>query len=101
MTEEDRDMCRRRYDPEPCMNYRCAHNLFWEGLKLNLDKIRITDKSLEIGNCSCFINESWTSEEIADIWGLTSKRIKQLEAMAWRKVQKGSPYKQLKKLTFS
>jgi DNA-directed RNA polymerase sigma subunit (sigma70/sigma32) len=79
------------------MNTRCPHNLFWEGLRLNLDKIHMTDKALAIGNCCCLIEEPWTPEEIGDIWGLTKKRIRQREGIAWRKVQKESPYKQLRK----
>lgn len=42
-------MCGRFLDSEPCVNYRCPHNLPWDGLKLNLSKIQITDKTLEIG----------------------------------------------------
>ena len=90
-------MCRRWNDSEPCMNYRCPHNLFWEGLKLDLDKIHMTDKSLAIGNCCRLIDEPWTPEEIGDIWGLTKKTIKQCEEIAWRKMQKESPHKQWKK----
>jgi len=94
-------MGRRWYDSEPCMNYRCSHNLFWEGLRLNLDKIQITEKALEIRNCCCLINEPWTPGDIGDIWGLTRKGIRQCETMAWRKVKKECSYKQLKKKYFS
>jgi DNA-directed RNA polymerase sigma subunit (sigma70/sigma32) len=90
-------MCRRWTDLEPCMNYGCPHNLFWKELKLNLGKIHMTDKALAIGNCCCLIDEPWTPEEIGDIWGLTEKRIRQREEIAWRKVQKEGPFKQLKK----
>jgi DNA-directed RNA polymerase sigma subunit (sigma70/sigma32) len=79
------------------MNYGCPHNLFWKELRLNLDKIHLTDKALAIGNCCCLIDEPWTPEEIGDIWGLTEKRIRQREEIAWRKVQKEGPFKQLKK----
>jgi len=85
-------MCRRWVHSRPCVNYKCPHNLFWEGLKLNLNKIHITSKALEIKNCCCLISESWAPEEIGDIWGLTRKRIKQCEAMAWRKLKKERPY---------
>ena len=89
-------MCRRWTDSEPCMNTGCPHNLFWEGLRLNSDKIHMTDKALAIGNCCCLIDEPWTPEEIGDTWGLTKKRIRQCEGIAWRKVQKESLYKKLK-----
>jgi DNA-directed RNA polymerase sigma subunit (sigma70/sigma32) len=79
------------------MNYGCPHNLFWKELRLNLGKIHMTDKALAIGNCCCLIDEPWTPEEIGDIWGLTEKRIRQREEIAWRKVQKEGPFKQLKK----
>ena len=90
-------MCRRWTDLEPCMNYGCLHNLFWEGLRLNLNRIHMTDKALAIGNCCCLIDEPWTPEEIGDIWGLTRKRIRQCEEIAWNKMQKESPNKQLKR----
>jgi len=90
-------MCRRWTDLEPCMDYGCPHNLFWEGLRLNLAKIHMTDKALAIGNCCCLIDEPWTSDEIGDIWGMTKKRIRQSEEIAWRKVQKEGPYNQSKK----
>jgi len=87
-------MCRRWLDSKPCKEYRCPHNLFWEQLRLNLNKIQITNKASEIRNCCCLIDEPWTPEEIGDIWGLTGEGIRQCEAMAWKKVQKECPYKQ-------
>jgi DNA-directed RNA polymerase sigma subunit (sigma70/sigma32) len=92
-------MCGRWIDSEPCVNYKCPHNLFWEGLKLNRAKVKITGKALEIRNCCCLINEPWTREEIGDIWGLTKKRIKQCEDIAWRKMYKERTHKQLRKPT--
>ena len=94
-------MCRRWNDSEPCMDTRCSHNLFWEGLNLNLDKIHMTHKALLIGNCCCLIGEPWTAEEIGDIWGLTKKRIRQCEGIAWKKVRKEGLSKQSKKPFFS
>jgi DNA-directed RNA polymerase sigma subunit (sigma70/sigma32) len=47
------------------------------------------------------INEPWTPGDIGDIWSLIRRRIRQWEAMAWRKVKKECPYKQLKKQIFS
>ena len=94
-------MCRRWTDLEPCMNYGCRHNLFWKELRLNFDKIHMTDKALAVGNCCCLIDEPWTPKEIGDIWGLTKKRIRQSEEIAWRKVQKENPHKPLKKPTAS
>jgi DNA-directed RNA polymerase sigma subunit (sigma70/sigma32) len=57
----------------------------------------MTDKALTIGNCCCLIDEPWTPEEIGDIWGLTRKRVRQCEEIAWDKMQKESPNKQLKR----
>ena len=94
-------MCRKWNDSEPCMNTRCPHNLFWEGLRLNLGKIHMTPKALDIGNCCCLINEPWTPEEIGDIWGLTKKRIRQCEGIAWKKLQKEGRSKQIKHPLFS
>ena len=81
-------MCRKRLAPKPCMNYKCSHNLFWRGLRLNPDKFKITNGSLEIGNCCCLINEPWTTEEIREVWGLTMERIMRCEGMAWEKIHK-------------
>ena len=80
-------MCRKWHDSEPCMDYTCPHNLFWEALKLDLNKINITDKALQKRNCCYVIREPWAPEEIGDIWGLTWKTIRQCEAIAWRKIQ--------------
>jgi len=85
-------MCRRRIHSDPCTNYKCPHNLFWEGLKLNLAKIKITEKALEIGNCCCLIHEPWTPEEIGTVWGLAGERIKQSEATALKKVKEGNRF---------
>jgi hypothetical protein len=71
-----------------CTNFKCPHNLFWEELKLDKEKIQITDKALEIRNCCCFIIHPWTPEEISDTWGLTRERIKRSEEEAFRKLQK-------------
>ena len=87
-------MCGRRIDSEPCVNYKCPHNLFWEGLKLNRAKVKITEKALEIGNCCCLIYEPWTPEEIGTVWGLAGERINQSESMGWKKLKQG--YTQMK-----
>ena len=84
-----------------CTNFKCPHNLYWEELRLNRGKIQMTDKALEIRNCCCKIIHPWTPEEISEAWGLTREGIRQCEAVAWRKVKKGCPYKQLKKPFFS
>lgn len=94
-------MCKKWLNSDPCMNTSCPHNLFWEGLELNLNKIQITDKALEIRNCCCLIDEPWTKEEIGDVWGLTRKRIEQCEIVAWKKVQKKYPSKLIKNPVFS
>jgi len=81
-------MCRKWLDSEPCTKYRCPHNLFWEGLRLNLNKIHITDKALEIRNCCCLISEPWTVKEIGEVWGLTMEKIMGCEGVAWEKIRK-------------
>jgi len=81
-------MCTRRLVPIPCMKYQCPHNLFWEGLNLNPENLKITDRALEIGNCCCLINEPWSAEEIGDVWGLTIENIIHSEGMAWGKIDK-------------
>ena len=94
-------MCRKRLSDKPCWNYKCPHNLFSEGLKLNVNKIHITKKAREIGNCCCLIHDRWTSGEIANAWGLTEQRVKQSEASAWRKVQGQNSCRQLRKVMVS
>jgi hypothetical protein len=94
-------MCRKWIGSESCVNYKCPHNLFWEGLKLNAAKVRMTEKAREIGSCCCLIHERWTSGMIADAWGLPEQRVKQSEALAWNKVQGENSCSQLMKIMVS
>jgi len=71
-----------------CTNFKCPHNLFWEELSLDRDKIQMTDKALEIRNCCCKIIDPWTPKEIGDAWGLAGEAIKCSEERAFRKLQK-------------
>ncbi len=71
-----------------CTNFKCPHNLFWEELNLNRERIRMTDKALEIRNCCCLIKRQWTPEEIAEAWGLGRENIMHSETAAWRKLKK-------------
>ena len=70
-----------------CTNFKCPHNLFWEELSLDRDKIQITDKAIEIRNCCCKIVHPWTQEEISGAWGLAKKTIRKSEEEARRKLQ--------------
>ena len=83
-------MCNQIHSMTPCLNYKCSHNLFWEGLKLNTDNIRMTQKAFRIRNCCRFIKEPWTSEEIAEVWGLPKKKIEQSEESGKRKLHRRS-----------
>jgi len=94
-------MYRRRFAPNPCMNYQCPHNLFWKGLRLNPEKFKITNRSLEIGNCCCLINEPWTAKEIREVWGLTMEKIVRCEEMAWEKLHKENGWRQPNQAFFS
>ena len=80
-------MCSEQLTPGPCWNFKCPHNLFWEELKLRADKIHITKKALEIGNCCCLIRKPWTEEEIEGAWGLSKVEIKRSERLAWEKIR--------------
>ena len=71
-----------------CKNFKCPHNLFWEELSLDRDKIQMTDKAFEIRNCCCKIIYPWTPEEISDAWGITRETIRRSEEAAFRKLQK-------------
>jgi hypothetical protein len=79
-------MCKRWFDPVPCKDYKCPHNLFWENLKLTNRKMQMTNKAFHIKNCCCLIREPWTSKEIGEAWGMTKKKIGECEKIAWRKV---------------
>jgi hypothetical protein len=81
-------MCRTWSDFEPCMNFKCTSNLFWKDLKLNREKIQMTDKALEIRNCCRLVMNPWTSEEISDAWGLTREEIRRYEEGALKKLQR-------------
>ena len=83
-------MCNHLPETKPCLNYTCPHNLFWEGLKLTRRRLHITDKALRIRNCCCLIIEPWTSEEIAEAWGLERGTIGRLEELARRKLRNRS-----------
>jgi len=71
-----------------CTNFKCPHNIFWEELNLDRDKIQMTDRALEIRNCCCLIITPWTPEEISEAWGLTRERIRRSEEEAFRKLQR-------------
>jgi hypothetical protein len=94
-------MYRRRLAPKPCLNYKCSHNLFWKGLRLNPKKLKITNRSLEIGNCCCLIKEPWTAEEIGEVWGLTMEKITWCEGMAWEKIHEKNARGQSDRTVFS
>jgi DNA-directed RNA polymerase sigma subunit (sigma70/sigma32) len=81
-------MCKALSSDLYCTNFKCPHNLFWEELNLDRDKIQITDRALEIRNCCCLIIHPWTLEEICDTWGLTKEVIKCSEKEAYRKLEK-------------
>ncbi len=81
-------MCIESLFDLPCGNFKCFNNLFWEDLKLDREKIRITDKALEIRNCCCLIKRPWTSEEISNAWGLTEEEIRRSEEEALKKLQR-------------
>jgi len=72
-------MCKGIYQTAPCFDYKCQRNLFWEGLKLDMNKIRTTEKTFRIRNCCCLIHEPWTSEEIAEAWGLPKRKMEESE----------------------
>ncbi|NWG04003.1 MAG: hypothetical protein HXY44_14215 [Syntrophaceae bacterium] len=71
-----------------CTHFKCPHNLFWEELKLDREKIQMTDKAIEIRNCCCLITHPWTPEDICDAWGLSKEAIRRSEEEAFKKVQK-------------
>jgi hypothetical protein len=80
------DMCKNWISREPCMDFKCHHNVFWEGLNLGAGKINLTRKAREIRNCCCLIDKPWTPGEIGEIWGVRTNWIRQCEKMAWSKV---------------
>ncbi len=71
-----------------CTNFKCSHNLFWEDLRLDRNKIQMTDKALEIGNCCRLITHPWSPEEISEAWGLTREGVRRSEEEAFKKVQR-------------
>ena len=52
-----------------------------------MHKIHLTEKALQIRNCCRLIHESWTSEEIAEAWGLATETVMRLETGAWERIQ--------------
>jgi DNA-directed RNA polymerase sigma subunit (sigma70/sigma32) len=81
-------MCKALLFNLPCTNFKCPNNLFWKDLKLNREKIRMTERALEIRNCCCLIRAPWTSEEISNAWGLTKEEIRRSEEEAFKKLER-------------
>ncbi len=81
-------MCRVLGADFYCTNFKCSHNLFWEELGLDRNKIQMTDKALEIGNCCRLITHPWSPEEISEAWGLTREGVRRSEEEAFKKVQR-------------
>jgi len=69
-----------------CTDFKCPHNLFWEELGLNRDKIQMTEKAVEIRNCCRRIVRPWTAEEISEAWGLTREGIERSEEEAFKQL---------------
>lgn len=82
-------MCRKRLSFDPCCDYKCPHNLFWEGLNLKREGVHITERSREIENCCCLLRKPWTAREIGNAWGLPIEKIVGYEATAWKKIRLG------------
>ena len=83
-------MCKRLSSDLYCTDFKCPHNLFWEELNLDREKIQMTEKALAIRNCCCLIVHPWTPEEISEAWGLSRENIGFFEEDAFRKVRGGS-----------
>jgi len=79
-------MCKVLSSDLYCTNFKCPHNLFWEELSLDGDKIQMTGKALEIRNCCCLIMHPWTPEEISEAWGITKEALNRSEEEAFRKL---------------
>ena len=94
-------MCGKRPAPSPCWNLECPHNLFWKKLNLEIGKIHITMKALEIGNCCCSIRNPWTIEEIEAVWGLPKSKIRRCEATACKKITRRKEREEANRLAFS
>ncbi len=80
-------MCKVLSSDLYCMNFKCRNNLFWEELGLDMDRIQMTDKALEIRNCCCLITQPWTPDEISEAWGLTRQGVRNSEKEAFQKLQ--------------
>lgn len=81
-------MCTELLFDSPCMNFKCPNNLFSKDLKLNRDRIKMTDRAREIRNCCCLIVNPWTSDEISNAWGLRNEQIRRSEEKALKKLRK-------------
>jgi len=69
--------------PGICQNFQCSYNLFEGVRECNRHPNDETDR---MGNCVLRVDHTWTLEEIAQIWGLTRERVRQIQDKAIEKL---------------
>ena len=73
----------------PCRNLACDDNIFYH--KLQLKKPKETNVSRRLKNCTNNLDTELTLQEIADMWGLTRERVRQIEDKGLHKLRKDIP----------
>jgi len=74
-------MCEDTGEGVPCRNYECKHNLFYRGLRLG-SRFTETALAVSLGNCDKNITRRCKLREIADMWGMTRERVRQIQNVA-------------------
>lgn len=74
-------MCVDAREGVPCRNYECKHNMFYRGLRLG-SRFKETELSLSWNNCDKKIRRRCKLREVAEMWGMTKERVRQIEMQA-------------------
>ena len=74
-------MCEDTREGGPCRKYECRHNLFHSGLRLG-SRFRETPLAESLNNCEKNIKRRCKLREIAEMWGMSKERVRQIQNLA-------------------
>ena len=74
-------MCADSEGNQPCRKYDCPHNLFYNRLRLGT-RFKETPLAASWKNCDLNIDRKCKLREIAEMWGMSKERVRQIEERA-------------------